>query len=157
MGGKGLLFTIAFVGMTACAGDAIAPDGGVNDRTIGPTDAPPVPVTGNPIVGAAFWVDPSSNAKLTADTWRATRPADAAAMDKVASNAQAQWFDGSSADISAAVNNAVTTATNAGAIPVLVAYNIPHRDCGGLSAGGTTVGGYIATLGSANQLESRIV
>ena len=146
MGGKGLLFIAAIVGMTACAGDAIAPDGAVNDRTIGPTDAPPVPVAGNPIVDAAFWVDPGSNAKLTADSWRATRPADAAEMDKVASNAQAQWFDGSSADIFTAINNAVTTVTNAGAIPVLVAYNIPHRDCGGLSAGGTTVGGYMAWI-----------
>lgn len=157
MGGKNLLFIAALVGLTACAGDAISPDGTVGDRTtLGPTDAPPVPVAGNPIVDAAFWVDPSSNAKLTADAWRATRPADAAEMDKVASNAQAQWFDGSSTDIFAAVNNAVSTVTAAGAVPVLVAYNIPHRDCGGLSAGGTTVGGYMAWIEAfANGLGGR--
>jgi endoglucanase len=157
MGGKHLLLISALVGLTACAGDAISPDGAMSDATtLGPTDSPPVPVTGNPIVGAAFWVDPNSHAKATADAWRATRPADAAAMDKVASKAKAQWFDGSSADILAAVNSAVTRATNAGAVPVLVAYNIPQRDCGGLSAGGTTVSGYMAWIAAfANGLAGR--
>ena len=160
MAGKTLLFMAALVVLTACAGDAISPDGTLGDETLastlGPTNAPPVPVTGNPIVDAAFWVDPISNAKTTADAWRATRPADAAEMDKIASNSQAQWFDGSSSDIRAAVNNAVSTITSAGAVPLLVAYNIPHRDCGGLSAGGTTVGGYMAWIAAfANGLAGR--
>ncbi len=164
MAGKNLLFMAALAVLTACAGDAISPDrtmgGGTpestSEPTLGPTDAPPVPVTGNPIVGASFWVDPASNAKATADAWRDARPDDAAQMDKIASNSQAQWFDGSSIDILSAVDNAVSTITGAGAVPVLVAYNIPHRDCGGFSAGGTTVGGYMAWIAAfANGLAGR--
>jgi endoglucanase len=71
-----------------------------------------------------------------------SRPADAAQMDKIARNSQAQWMDGGTADVFTAVNNAVTTAAAVGSAPVLVAYNIPQRDCGGLSAGGTTITGY---------------
>jgi len=156
MAGKNLILLAALAVLTACADDAISPDGTLDDGTLDPANAPPVPVTGNPIVGAAFYVDPISNAKLTADAWRLTRPADAVNMDKVASNAQAKWFDGSSSDISAAVNRAVTAATAASAVPVLVAYNIPHRDCGGLSAGGTTVAGYMAWIAAfANGLAGR--
>ena len=157
MAGKNLILTAALAVLTACAGDAISPDGTLDGGvTLGPTNAPPVPVTGNPIAGAAFFVDPISNAKLTADAWRLTRPVDAVEMDKVASNAQAQWFDGSSGDISAAVDRAVSAATGAGAVPVLVAYNIPQRDCGGLSAGGTTVRGYMAWITAfANGLGGR--
>jgi endoglucanase len=87
-------------------------------------------------------VDPSSAAKLQADAWVASRPADAAQMEKIARNSQALWMDGSTPDIFTAVSNAVTAAAAAGAAPVLVAYNIPQRDCGGLSAGGSTITDY---------------
>jgi endoglucanase len=144
------LFTTAVVTLAACAGDATSPDGTADARnkkggtapapapapTPDPTPAPPLPVTGNPIAGAAFWVNPNSNAKKTADSWRASRPADAAAMDKIAVGSQAQWFGGWSGDVFTAVTSAVNTVTAAGAVPVLVAYNIPQRDCGGLSGGG---------------------
>lgn len=63
-------------------------------------------------------------------------------MDKIANNAQARWLTGSGSDVQSEVSSAVTAATAAGSIPVLVAYNIPQRDCGGFSAGGTTVNGY---------------
>jgi endoglucanase len=108
------------------------------------------------MAGARFWVDPNSSAKQTADSWRATRPADAANMDKIASNSVAQWFGGWSGDILTAVNNAVTTASTAGAVPILVAYNIPQRDCGGLSSAGTTVDGYKTWIAAfANGLGGR--
>ncbi len=38
--------------------------------------------------------------------------------------------------LAAAVSSRVSTETSAGALPVLVAYAIPHRDCGSYSAGG---------------------
>ncbi len=103
------------------------------------TTSPPTGTAGNPIAGAAFWIDPYSNAKKTADSWRLTRPADALQMDKVANHSQAQWFGSWSGDIFTAVDKAVTTITSAGALPVLVAYAIPQLDCG---SGGNTVDGY---------------
>ncbi len=90
----------------------------------------------NPLAGVKFFVDPYSAAKKQADAWRATRPADAAQLDKIATQPQADWFGEWSGDIEAAVSNRVGAAAAVGAVPVLVAYNIPQRDCGSYSAGG---------------------
>jgi endoglucanase len=57
---------------------------------------------------------------------------------KIAAQPQAIWFGGWSGDVRAAVNNVVTAAAAAGRVPVLVAYNIPQRDCGSYSAGGSS-------------------
>ncbi|MDB4869538.1 MAG: Cellulase [Gemmatimonadales bacterium] len=118
--------------------------------------APPLPVGGNPIAGARFWVDPNSSAKLQADAWLASRPADAAQLEKIAGNSQAQWMDGSTVDIFTVVNNAVTAAVAVNAAPILVAYNIPQRDCGGLSGGGSTIRDYKRWISAfANGLAGR--
>jgi endoglucanase len=93
-------------------------------------------VGSNPIAGATFWVSPTSSAHDQATEWRASRPDDAAQIDKIARNPQSQWFAGWSGDIQSSVNDFVTAVEAAGALPVLVAYNIPQRDCGGLSGGG---------------------
>jgi endoglucanase len=169
MVGKNLLIAAALVVLAACSDNPISPDptildakkkgGGTPTPPPPPpptTTPPPVPVGGNPISGATFWVNPNSSAKQQADAWRVSRPADAAQMDKIARGSQAQWMGGWSGDVLAAVNNAVTTAAAAGAVPVLVAYNIPQRDCGGLSAGGTTVDGYKSWIAAfANGLAGR--
>ena len=161
MAGRNLLITAALVILAACSDNVFSPNGtagtGSGNSTFpAPPPAPPVPVTGNPIMGASLWVDPSSNARLTADSWRATRPDDAAYMDKIASHPQAQWFNGWSSDIRRDVSAAVSAVTSAGAVPVLVAYNIPQRDCGKLSAGGTTVDGYASWISEfANGLAGR--
>jgi endoglucanase len=57
-------------------------------------------------------------------------------MDRLAAQPQAAWFGAWSGDIRAAVDRHAGAAAAAGAVPVLVAYNIPQRDCGGASAGG---------------------
>jgi endoglucanase len=90
----------------------------------------------NPFAGARFYVDPNSLAKQQADTWRSTRPADAAQMDKLAQSAWSRWFGNWNTDITGSVRRDVDAITAAGALPVLVAYNIPNRDCGGGSGGG---------------------
>ncbi len=88
--------------------------------------------------GTKLYVDPNSSAKRQADAWRSSRPKDARQMDKIAAGADADWFGDWSGNVRAAVNGRVTTITNAGALPVLVAYNIPNRDCSGQSAGGAS-------------------
>jgi endoglucanase len=127
------VFTMVVFVLAACAGDATSPNG-TNDASF--TPASPLPVSGNPIAGLKFWVDPNSSAKQTADSWRASRPVDAAQLDKIAAAPQAQWFGEWSGDVQSAVRSAASTAAGVGSVPVLVAYNIPQRDCGGLSAGG---------------------
>lgn len=109
--------------------------------TNSPSNSQPAPSSG--LQNLSLYVDPNSEAKQQADAWRTTRPADATSLDKIAAQAEAKWFGGWNTDVNADVNNYVTAAATQGTIPVLVAYNIPQRDCGGYSAGGTTPDGYI--------------
>ena len=109
-----------------------------------PTPAPSPTPTSSPtpgfdvFEGATLYLDPDSNAKRQADLWRSTRPEDARQMDKIASGADADWIGEWSGEVRAAVDARVTEITDAGALPVLVAYNIPNRDCGGYAAGGAS-------------------
>ncbi|MGQ0560892.1 MAG: glycoside hydrolase family 6 protein [Gemmatimonadota bacterium] len=98
---------------------------------------PPAPSSHNPIAGARLYVEPSNNALRTAEQWRTTRPADADLMERIGRTAQAVWFNGWHSDVAAGAASYVSAASSAGALPVLVAYNIPQRDCGSYSAGGS--------------------
>ncbi|MDE2019846.1 MAG: glycoside hydrolase family 6 protein [Patescibacteria group bacterium] len=85
---------------------------------------------------SGFYVDPDSDASAQAAAWSTSDPIDAARMDLIAAQPQATWFGGWNANVTADVNTLVGAAQSAGKTPVLVAYNIPDRDCGGFSAGG---------------------
>jgi endoglucanase len=89
---------------------------------------------------APLFVDPGSNARRQAEEWRRARPDDAAQMDKIGAQPSADWFGGGGSDVAAAVDARVTRITAAGGLPVLVAYNIPGRDCGGYASGGAADG-----------------
>ncbi|MDQ6717492.1 MAG: glycoside hydrolase family 6 protein [Gemmatimonadota bacterium] len=116
--------------------------------TSNPTTTPPVVPT-TTTTDNVFWVNPSSAAKSQADAWRSSRPADASQMDKLASKAVASWFGDWNTDIYTDVNLVVTAAAKAGRVGVLVAYNIPSRDCGGLSGGGgASASAYRTWIGS---------
>ena len=90
----------------------------------------------NPIAGRRLYVDPNSTARRQAETLRRSRPQDAALIDQIARQPTARWIGDWVGDVGREVNNAVSTITGAGALPVFVAYNIPGRDCGLYSAGG---------------------
>src|SRR4029079_8916342 len=71
---------------------------------------------------------------------------------------QAVWFTrGTSKSVSQDVRNTVQRAADKGTVPVLVAYNIPFRDCAQFSAGGATsaqeyeawIDGFAAGIGDA--------
>jgi endoglucanase len=91
---------------------------------------------GNPLSGKRLYVDPNSTARRQAETLRRSRPQDAALLTQIANQPVARWLGGWVGDIGREVDNAVSTITGAGALPVFVAYNIPGRDCGQYSAGG---------------------
>lgn len=99
-----------------------------------------------PLAGRRLWVAPDAPARAQADAWRASRPADAALMDRMAAQPQGDWFGEWSGDVRAAVARRVDAAAAAGAVPLLVAYNIPQRDCGGWSGGGATADAYRAWI-----------
>ncbi|MET9319599.1 glycoside hydrolase family 6 protein [Streptomyces sp. NPDC003038] len=88
-----------------------------------------------------FYVDPANNAA----TWVKNNLGDARAAKikaAIADHNTVKWFGDWDADGNAAtgiqteVSNYVGAAAAQGRVPVLVAYNIPGRDCGGASSGG---------------------
>lgn len=90
----------------------------------------------SPLSGVKLYVDPISPAAKQVVAWQADRPADAAQIQKIASQPQAIWLSGKTPSITEAVgkiNGALAASQNA---PIFVLYTIPQRDCGGLAAGG---------------------
>ncbi len=83
-----------------------------------------------------LFIDPHSEAQKQVAAWRRSRPNDAALIGKIAGQSQAIWLVN---DLT--LNEFLTlrpTIEAAGAMPVVVAYNIPDRDLGEYSAGGAS-------------------
>jgi endoglucanase len=88
------------------------------------------------VSNVTFFVDPDSNARRQAAEWEVTRPDDAKLMRKIAEHAQADWFGDWTTDPRAEIAARLTQEVAAGALPVIVLYSIPYRDCGLYSKGG---------------------
>lgn len=91
----------------------------------------------NPLAGRPFYVDPVSAAMRAANA----QP-ESAELARVANTPQAYWLDQSFGvgSVGATVARHTGAAAAAGAMPVLVIYAIPHRDCGSYAAGGFSSG-----------------
>jgi endoglucanase len=89
-------------------------------------------------ITGTFYRDPDSQVMR----WLAANPGDSRAAlirDRIGVQPQSKWFTNpNTATTTSAVQGYVGAANAVGQIPVLVAYAIPNRDCGGASAGGTT-------------------
>jgi endoglucanase len=86
-----------------------------------------------------FSVTEDSCAARQADLWAgAGRDRDAAMMRGIAATPQAIWFNAGPphVDVAYEVRRAVKEAAQQRAVPVLVAYYVPGRDCAQYSAGG---------------------
>ncbi|MGW6393227.1 glycoside hydrolase family 6 protein [Streptomyces sp. NPDC055103] len=87
-------------------------------------------------MSSGFYVDPNSTPKQ----WAAANPVDGRAPAinaSIANTPMARWFGSWSGTIGTATGAYVGAADQGDKLPVLVAYNIYHRDyCGGHSAGG---------------------
>ncbi len=83
-----------------------------------------------------LFVGRDSPALRQARAWRNSRPHDASLMDLLAEQPIAYWFDDTDESVYESVQSVIRAAARQNSIPVLVAYNIPRRDCGGYSAGG---------------------
>lgn len=95
---------------------------------------PPPPA--NPLFNQRLWVDPGSPVARAADDLRASgRAADADALRPITSQPVATWL--AHDDPAPLARRVVDAAEVAGAVPVLVLYHRPHRDCGNYSAGGS--------------------
>jgi endoglucanase len=90
----------------------------------------------DPLETASFYVDPRSPAAEQIAELRASgQGADAVAVQRIAGQPTATWFTEGS-DVAAPVREVTTRAQRAHRASLLVAYDIPGRDCGGFSSGG---------------------
>ncbi len=118
------------LGASAAFSEPARPAGGGAASAAGPGAAR------SALAGVRLWVNPASEARRQADAWRRARPADAAALDRIAAQPVAQWLGEWVRSPRAAVSATVGAAAAAGAVPVFAVYDIPGRDCGGYSGGG---------------------
>nr|WP_280716664.1 glycoside hydrolase family 6 protein [Kitasatospora sp. MAP5-34] len=86
-------------------------------------------------VGQVFYVNDQASAARQLTQLKGT---EAAALARIADQPAALWLAG--ADARAKVQDLTARATAAGRTALLVAYDIPHRDCGQYSAGGAADG-----------------
>ncbi len=123
---RGLAVTA--VAATLTLGTAVAASAGTGSgRALSPT--------------TQFYVDNSNKAYDQALTYlRAHRFADAVTMANLASWPVGQWFNGgvSAAQVKADVAALMKKAKIKHQVPVIVAYNVPGRDCSQYSAGGAS-------------------
>ncbi|MFD6529749.1 glycoside hydrolase family 6 protein [Streptomyces sp. NPDC060184] len=100
--------------------------------------AAPAPARDTVTSATKFYVDPNSKAARQAvDDLRGGKIEDGLNMAKLASYPQAAWFTGGTpTETRTAVRTLVRAAALTRRVPVLVAYNIPGRDCSLYSSGG---------------------
>lgn len=84
--------------------------------------------------GSSLYANPLNTTLEAAQKLSGQARADAQLFGSIPS---ADWFTkGTPAEVQAAVDKVVTAAAKAGKMPVIVAYNLPFRDCAQYSAGG---------------------
>lgn len=104
-------------------------------RTEAGTGGPGIPV--GPLAADAFYLDQNSAAAQQESAWReAGRAADANQIAKIARRPQAAWITTDPSRAEAETRDLTSRASAAHQTAVLVAYDIPHRDCEGFSSGG---------------------
>jgi endoglucanase len=106
---------------------------------VGGRPAPGLAVaTGDPLkLTSGFYVDPASSAAA----YVRRHPGDTAVKDKIADQAGARWFGAWSGDVKAAVTSYTTAADRVDKLPILVADNLPGRQCG-LGGGAESAAAY---------------
>ncbi|MFJ4923454.1 glycoside hydrolase family 6 protein [Streptomyces sp. NPDC088725] len=88
-----------------------------------------------PTAASPFWTDPDSDAARQVKAWESQgRDADAKALRRISERPVADWPPADNPV--PVIQRAARGAAAAKRTVVLVAYNIPHRDCGLYSAGG---------------------
>lgn len=127
-----------FFGLSLCLCLAGAACGGTERPNI--AEVPKHQPGPNPFIGNKLFVDPDMHSVKQADAWRAQRPEDAALMDKIATQPQAEWLGEWSGAVKLFVRGKMRQYAEANAMGLFIVYNIPDRDCGQHSKGGAKNG-----------------
>ncbi|MGI5245161.1 glycoside hydrolase family 6 protein [Dactylosporangium sp. CA-139066] len=135
-----LALALGGLGLVAGCGkkDAPAPSAAASYRNCSPaTSAAQAVAPGNPLAGRPLFVDPNAPAVQQVERWTGQqRTADATTLRKISDRPAALWVSDGQATVTARVDAVLTCAATQAQLPVLVAYNIPNRDCGKYSSGG---------------------
>ncbi len=94
----------------------------------------------NPVAVRPLYVEPHSAVRARERRWHASRPDDAALLARIADQPQGLWLGEWRRDVRGTVAARVKAGLATGSTPILVAYNIPYRDCGLHSSGGASDG-----------------
>jgi endoglucanase len=118
----------------------------------GDTPDPPAQeqvATESRLAGEELWLNPEGHGPVAVEEARADgRTEDAEALTPIAEQPTATWI-ATPDNPYEAVEEISLAAEEAGELPVLVAYNVPGRDCGLYSAGGAAdVDAYLEWIGS---------
>lgn len=134
-----LAVPILAISLSACGAGSFQSAAAPAQRAFAPTRAE-LPRGADPLAGQTLYVDPSGPAAVEARRLQAQgENSDARLLLRIASQPTATWFANSSPQVQAQVSALTTAAAKAGQTPVIVAYDIPARDCGGgYSAGGAS-------------------
>jgi endoglucanase len=89
----------------------------------------------NPLAREPFFVTTGTPARIQADIWSNQRPVAAHLMAKIAAQPTAIWLGHEYSD-HAYVTSIIHKTVRQKSLPIFVTYFLPHRDCGGYSAGG---------------------
>ncbi|MEV7086973.1 glycoside hydrolase family 6 protein [Streptomyces sp. NPDC093085] len=125
--------------LVAAAGCAPSPPASGTRTAPAAQSSPVVRGEAAPAAGAPFWIDPESDAVEQVRQWeKEKRHGDAKLLRRIADRPVAVWPAAENPEprIVRAARGAAAERRTA----VLVAYNIPHRDCGLYSAGGAADG-----------------
>lgn len=127
-------FVAAAVGGLALIATVPAPLPAATSSQRSVTKARSAGLSGNPFLGAKGYVDPTTEAAVAERQATGHRRA---LLRRIARRPVATWLgNGYQTSARAKVHRLVRRQRRAGAMPVLVLYNIPGRDCGSYSAGG---------------------
>lgn len=133
----GVLVGLIFVPLAACSATDLSATAPTDPTTTTPNSTAPAASSGA-LANVRLYVNPQSPAAAQASAWQSSRPADAALMRYIAAQPVATWFGEWNTSITSDVRAVVQHAAASGTVSVLVAYNIPNRDCGSYSAGGAS-------------------
>lgn len=97
---------------------------------------PPLVQAGS-LTGSSFYTDPDTYAAHQAAAWRASRPSDAALLDTIANQPKAFWMGNWTPNSQQSAQDFTSRAAAVGKTGIIAAYNIPSRDCGSYSSGGS--------------------
>jgi endoglucanase len=122
----GLVVVVVIVVAAVAAGTIAELLGPAPDRAVPPSFSPKTTFYVDPNTGAAQWVRQHRG-----------DPRAAGIQARIASQPQALWLNNPDPDLqSFDVQQYTSAAAVEGAVPTVVAYAIPNRDCGGASSGG---------------------